>query len=210
MKTPSYIEKLIAEGESQVLDFKFEISNAQKIAKTLVAFANTDGGRLLIGVKDNGAIAGIRSDEEIFMIDSAANIFSRPKINYKAKLWRVGGKQILEIYVPKSAKRPFFVKDTDGKWKSYIRVADNNYLANKVQIRVWKEKKKRPVKIKYSRKEEALLNYLQNNKTITFLELMKLTDISEKEAENILVDFIILEIIEIQFKDKEILYSYKK
>ena len=49
-----YIHALIAEGEHQQQDFKFEISDARKIAKTLSAFANTDGGRLLIGVKDNG------------------------------------------------------------------------------------------------------------------------------------------------------------
>ncbi len=46
-----YIHALIAEGEHQQQDFKFEISDARKIAKTLSAFANTDGGRLLIGVK---------------------------------------------------------------------------------------------------------------------------------------------------------------
>ena len=62
-----YIHLLIAEGEHQRQDFKFEISDARKIAKTLSAFANTDGGRLLIGVKDNGKIAGVRSDEEQYM-----------------------------------------------------------------------------------------------------------------------------------------------
>ena len=56
-----YIHALIAEGEHQQQDFKFEISDARKIAKTLSAFANTDGGKLLIGVKDNGKIAGVRS-----------------------------------------------------------------------------------------------------------------------------------------------------
>ena len=64
-----YIHLLIAEGEHQRQDFKFEISDARKIAKTLSAFANTDGGRLLIGVKDNGKIAGVRSDEEQYMIE---------------------------------------------------------------------------------------------------------------------------------------------
>ena len=58
-----YIHSLIAEGEHQQQDFKFEISDARKIAKSLSAFANTDGGRLLIGVKDNGRIAGVRSEE---------------------------------------------------------------------------------------------------------------------------------------------------
>ena len=63
-----YIHTLIAEGEHQQQDFKFEISDARKIAKTLSAFANTDGGRLLIGVKDNGKIAGVRSEEEKYII----------------------------------------------------------------------------------------------------------------------------------------------
>ena len=67
-----YIHSLIAEGEHQQQDFKFEISDARKIAKSLSAFANTEGGRLLIGVKDNGKIAGIRSDEEKYMMEAAA------------------------------------------------------------------------------------------------------------------------------------------
>ena len=46
-----YLQQLIAEGEHQQQDFKFEISDARKIARSLSAFSNTDGGRLLIGVK---------------------------------------------------------------------------------------------------------------------------------------------------------------
>ena len=49
-----YIQQLIAEGEHVHQDFKFAISDARKIAKSLSAFANTEGGRLLVGVKDNG------------------------------------------------------------------------------------------------------------------------------------------------------------
>ena len=70
-----HITKLIAEGEHQQLDFKFEIADAHKIARTLVAFANTDGGRLLIGVKDNGALAGVRSEEEYYMVEAAAKLY---------------------------------------------------------------------------------------------------------------------------------------
>ncbi|MCK4854687.1 MAG: ATP-binding protein, partial [Bacteroidales bacterium] len=61
-----------------MLDFKFEISDARKIARTLVAFSNTDGGKLLIGVKDNGKIAGIRSEEEYHMLEAAAELYCRP------------------------------------------------------------------------------------------------------------------------------------
>ena len=66
-----YIRQLVSEGEHCHQDFKFEISDARKIARSLSAFANTEGGRLLIGVKDNGKIAGVRSDEEIYMIEAA-------------------------------------------------------------------------------------------------------------------------------------------
>lgn len=201
---------MILGGENQTLDFKFEISNAQKIAKTLVAFANTDGGTLLIGVKDNGTIAGIRTEEEIYMIDSAANIFSRPKIEYSARPWRIDGKQIIEIKINKSENRPHKAKDFDNKWKSYIRVNDQIFFANKVIERSWKEKDERRVKIEYSRKEEFLLNYLKDYEDITQREFCKMAEITKKEAEDILVNFLILELIEFEVTDKEVFYSSKQ
>ena len=89
-----YIHALIAEGEHQQQDFKFEISDARKIAKTLSAFANTDGGRLLIGVKDNGKIAGVRSDEEKYMIEAAAQLYCRPEVNYSMQTFHVEGRSV--------------------------------------------------------------------------------------------------------------------
>ena len=44
--------------ESGTLEFKLRIDSQQKIAKTLVAFANGEGGRIAIGVRDNGSVAG--------------------------------------------------------------------------------------------------------------------------------------------------------
>ena len=76
-----YIQQLVAEGEHIHQDFKFEISDARKIARSLSAFANTEGGRLLVGIKDNGKIAGIRSEEEIYMIEAAAEMYCQPPMN---------------------------------------------------------------------------------------------------------------------------------
>ena len=86
-----YIHSLIAEGEHQQQDFKFEISDARKIAKSLSAFANTDGGRLLIGVKDNGRIAGVRSEEEKYMIEAAAQLYCIPEVEYRGRQAGTGG-----------------------------------------------------------------------------------------------------------------------
>ena len=96
-----YIQDLINQGEHQRLDFKFEITDSRKIARTLVAFSNTDGGKLLIGVKDNGAIAGIKSIEEYHMIEAAAQMYCKPGINFDAKEWNIGGKKVLEISISK-------------------------------------------------------------------------------------------------------------
>lgn len=73
-----YIHRLIDEGEHEHQDFKFKISDARKIARSISAFANNDGGRLLVGVRDNGTIAGLRSEEDMHLIDAAARIYCTP------------------------------------------------------------------------------------------------------------------------------------
>lgn len=89
-----------------------------------MAFANTDGGRLLVGVKDNGKIAGIRTDEEYYMVEAAAKIYSDPPINFTTQQWQVEGKTVLEIQIEPSLTKPHFAKDENGKWLAYIRVDD--------------------------------------------------------------------------------------
>ena len=63
----SFVLRMIAEGEHQQQDFKLRVDDAAKIAKTLCAFANSQGGRLLIGVRDSGEVAGCRVEEEFHM-----------------------------------------------------------------------------------------------------------------------------------------------
>ena len=87
MKKKHPIEALIEQGEHQQLDFKFEVSDSKKIARTLSGFGNTDGGRLLIGVKDNGAISGVRSEEEYYMIEAASKMYTHPEVPFTAKRW---------------------------------------------------------------------------------------------------------------------------
>lgn len=212
MKTvvPKYIYDLIESGESQTLDFKFEISDASKIAKTLVAFSNTNGGKLLVGVKDNGVIAGVRSSEEIFMIESAAKIYSKSKIQFEVIPWNISGKQILEVIIEQGKQKPYFAKDIDDKWKAYVRVADQNFLANNVLVKYWSEKNKRSVKIQYTRKEQFLLDYLKDYEDITVDEFAGFAQISRNIAEDILVDFLILDIIKMRITEKEVFYFYNE
>jgi predicted HTH transcriptional regulator len=208
---PHYIKELIREGEHQQLDFKFEVSDSKKIARSLVAFANTDGGRLLIGVKDNGALAGVRSEEEFYMVEGAAKMYCEPEISFQSKEYNVDGRIIMEIIVPKSEEKPHFAPDKDDKWKAFVRVGDQNLLANRILRQVWKhQKNKTAVKVRYQQEEELLFKYLQDHQDITLGRFCKIAKIPSFIAEKILVNFILLDIIEMQIAEKSTRYRLKE
>jgi predicted HTH transcriptional regulator len=210
MEHSHHIQNLIAEGEHQQLDFKFEISDARRIARTLVAFSNTDGGRLLIGVKDNGVIAGMRSDEEFYMVEAAAKMYCDPPVDFNLKEWTINGKKVLEIIIKKSVQKPHYAAHKNGKWLVYIRVDDQNLLANRVLLKVW-EKGKQPkgVFLKFTDTEKLLLDHLKTNQFITLSKFVRLAGISRTRAENILVKFILLRTIRIIFTAQNTLYSLR-
>ena len=204
----NHIHKLIEEGEHQMLDFKFEISDSKKIARTLVAFANTDGGRLLIGVKDNGAISGIRSEEEKHMIQTASEMYCIPNVNFQAKEWNINGKTVLEIIVPKSKYHKHKAPDHNNIYKVYIRVKDQNILADGILLKIWKyQNNKQEVRVTFTESEMFLLKYLNDNKRITLKEFMKAAKISKKEAEKTLVNFTLINMLKLEITEKVIFFS---
>ena len=158
-----YIHALIAEGEHQQQDFKFEISDARKIAKTLSAFANTNGGRLLIGVKDNGKIAGVRSEEEKYMIEAAAQLYCVPEVEYSLQTYIVEGRQVLVATIEETPHKPVYAKDETGKPLAYLRIKDENILATPIHLRVWQQSDSpRGELIRYTEREQLLLDQLEH------------------------------------------------
>jgi predicted HTH transcriptional regulator len=203
-----HITKLIEEGEHQRLDFKFEIADSLKIARTLVAFANTDGGRLLIGVKDNGVLAGVRSEEEYYMAEGAAKLCCRPPVEFTVKEWNLNKKTILEIIIPKSSLRPHFAKQKEGNWIAYHRVKDQNFIVNRILMRVWKgENAPRGVYLKFLESEKFLLDHLEKNGSITVSKFMRLAGIPRNKAESTLVKFILLKILLMNFTENETFFT---
>jgi len=194
-----FVEKLIEEGEGLRLDFKFEVSDAAKIARSLTAFANSQGGRLLIGVKDNGKIKGVQSEEEYYMIENAAQRFCKPPVPFSSKEWNVEGKKVLEIIIPKSSLIPHKAPDKNGRYKAFVRIADENILACSVQMKVWKKQiSDTVINFKNSDIEKHLLTVLQSNKNSTVPFLCSQLKISKYRVENMLSDFILLELVNME------------
>lgn len=186
-----YIHALIAEGEHQQQDFKFEISDARKIAKTLSAFANTDGGRLLIGVKDNGKIAGVRSEEEKYMIEAAAQLYCVPKVEYALNTYIAEGRQVLVATIEETPHKPVYAKDETGKPLAYLRIKDENILATPIHLRVWQQSGSTCGElICYTEREQFLLDQLKQGTLLSLNRYCRQTGVSRRAAEHLLAKFI--------------------
>lgn len=159
------LHRLIAEGEHQQQDFKYEISDARKIARTLSAFANTDGGRLLIGVKDNGKIAGVRSDEEIYMVEAAASLYCVPAVKCQMNIFRVEGHNVVIAEVEPSKKLPIRARMEDNTLRAFVRIADENIVASPVQMALWrKATDDKGALISFTQREHQLLRIITEAK----------------------------------------------
>jgi hypothetical protein len=200
--------QLIAQGEHQQQDFKYCINDSRKIAKSLVAFANTDGGRLLVGVKDNGKIAGVKSEEEFYMVEAAAKIYSRPVIDFEVQQWDVDGKTVLEIDIKSSLNRPHYAENDEKKWMAYIRRNDENILANTVLLKAWElNKNEKGLLFKYDEPKRKLVNYLKEKVEITLSKFSKVAQIKRFEAEDILAEFLDMKCITIELEKTPVCYS---
>jgi len=206
-----YIKRLINEGEHQHLDFKFEISDAAKIARSLVAFANTEGGTLLIGVNDNGSLIGIRSDEEYYMVKRAAQNYCKPEVFFTSKEWTLEGKKILEIKIPVSLKLPHRAPDTQGRYKVFVRAGDKNMLAAGIQIKVWKKQQaKEAVQITFNQLVKDLLALIESTPGLSVQELKARLNLSKYEAEELLSDLIVMRVIRMENMGKDFVFHRKE
>lgn len=207
----AWILKLIEEGEHQQQDFKLRIDDSRKIAKTLVAFANTDGGRLLIGVKDNGTIAGVNVEEEHHMIEAAATMYSDPPVPYETQVWQVDYQRVLEVRVEASDRRPHFAEVAEEKWRAYIRREDQVFMANQVILKVWQHQDSRDRwEFEYDEQKEALFHYLHQKGSVGFMQAARITGLDPVQTEDLLAQLVAWEIMEmVPAEGKNKGYTYR-
>ena len=213
MKDKDYILSLISEGEHEHQDFKYQISDARKIARSISAFANHSGGHLLIGVKDNGTIAGVKSDEEMYMIEQAAQLYCQPEQKVLFTLYHVGGKAILKADIAEATEKPVKAPDENGKWKVYYRVADENILASSIHAKMLQHDSNAasaPAIINYTEREQMLMDYLREHGGITMNGLTKLIHCSRETAVDMVINLHDMGVIDIEYHQGSCLLVNKK
>lgn len=207
---PPHLKKYLQQGEGVQLDFKQSVSSAAKIAKTMVSFANTRGGVLLIGVRDNRSISGVRSEEEKYMLDMAAGFYCKPEIKLDIKEWLIDGKTVLECIVPDGNNKPYSAKDEEGKWWVYVRSLDKSLLASKTTLDFLRRSSSgTEVKLNLGFIETGILKYLSENDKITLPQVCRLFNISRRRASRILVDLMSVGVIQSHTFEKLEFYTLR-
>ncbi|MDN5205321.1 ATP-binding protein [Fulvivirgaceae bacterium BMA10] len=203
------IRKLIGQGENEKLDFKRQISDPYKIARTITSFANTYGGTLLIGINDDTSIFGIDPEEEKYMLDLASNHYCEPPVQLKIEEIEDpdSSKHILIVQVEESHSKPHAVINDNGQRKFYVRQHDQCLPVGKNSINTVPKKMLLNNHHKLSKEEIKLLGFLDENGKITLKMFMKLCNISERRAKRTLIEMTQNNLIRKYDHEKEIYYS---
>jgi predicted HTH transcriptional regulator len=206
----SELRKLVNQGEGPHLEFKRKASHPEKIIREIIAFANTDGGTLLIGVDDSGTIPGVKyPEEEILVIQQALQNTCRPLLSVTETIIPLDENQfVVRLDIPVSLRRPHFnVLSRDCK-ESYVRASDMSIKASREMVEiVRRSKQKKDIRFNYGDPEKQLMEYLEVNKTITLDEYRKLAKLNRFRAAKKLVLLVLANVLRISPSEKGDLYS---
>ncbi|HUX61199.1 MAG TPA: RNA-binding domain-containing protein [Ignavibacteriaceae bacterium] len=205
----SELKELIEEGENLQCEFKRKFSSPEKIAREMIAFANTKGGYILFGVDDDKRIIGVESEksETDLIIDTAKN-YCEPALEFNIEYMDMNDKEIVIVEVPESDNKPHRLQDylnelDISKATVLIRVNDKSIQASKEMVRIMRAQAEKLNLTKYSigDSERKVFEFLESKETITVKELSKLINISERRASRTLVKLVRANLLAIHTKD---------
>lgn len=126
----SNIFDLLRQGENSSIEFKETLVGPEAMAKEIVAFANTQGGVLVIGVTDNGVVVGTHEDnvEEYFSNIARNNII--PAIDVQVEKLVLDDKGIVVVSVPKGKDKPYQTLNH----QFLVRVGSTNRVATQPEL----------------------------------------------------------------------------
>lgn len=199
----------VAGGEGMHLEFKRKASDPEKIVRELVAFANSEGGTLLVGVADDGTIPGVKyPEEESFVIREAIQKKVRPTLRYAEELIQVAPARYVLAYHIKAGKRlPYQIKQHNGLI-CYVRINDQSIKASAEMKAVLRQRhRRRNMLIRYGEHEQFLMQYLTQNRSITLQDFSNLTKLPRKKASRKLVYLVLANLLKLTPTSKGDVYS---
>ncbi|MEX0821741.1 MAG: ATP-binding protein [Rhodothermales bacterium] len=185
------LAQLVSLGEGANLEFKRKVPKPERIAKEMIALANTKGGRLLLGVDDDGTIVGLRdAEEEEFALRRALNAHVSPPLEFTAERVPVARRRdVVIVHVPASSSRPHYLRSrkNGSDHSAYVRVNDKSVEASREAIRLMKDEDASAVTFEFGDNELMLMRYLEKYGKITVKQFARIANISRGRASSTLV-----------------------
>ena len=201
--------QMIEEGENLHCEFKLRFSSHEKIAREMIAFANTKGGYMIFGIEDDKTIVGVQSEKgEAELINETATRYCEPPVKFSLEYIDLNNKEIVVAEVFESDQKPHRLQDylpelDITKAQVYVRVNDKSMLASKEMVRLLRADSQRSELVKYvvGSSEKMVFDYLDKNETINVKLLSRLANISERRASRTLVKLVRAHLLLIHTKD---------
>lgn len=207
------LEYLVSKGEYQLVEFKLKASFPEKIVREMVAFANSEGGQLLIGVDDDGRISGLKfAEEEKFVIEKAIQNHIKPRIKYQSEFIPINRKRsVLHYRIYENRRKPsYFLDDPKKRGKAYVRVNDKSVQASREMVEILKRSRiKKSYAVQLGEKEHLLFRHIETHGKTTLLEFMEISGLSRFKASQILIRLVVSNILNIEIGEKTDYYSMK-
>lgn len=209
------LKKLVAQGEGQHLEFKKKANFPEKIVREIVAFANAEGGLLLLGVDDDGELSGTRNIEgEAFVVSQAIKKCVRPHPHHDVEIIHLTPKKGIALFkIEEGKNKPYAVLESaeSGKKKAYIRMNDESLQASR-EIReiIRRRQSNKDIQFQYGDKEKVLMQYLEEHEFITIPEFSHLAGLSQYVASRTLVMLVLANVLDIEATGQDDRYSLKE
>ncbi|TYZ14565.1 ATP-binding protein [Hymenobacter lutimineralis] len=205
------LQELIRQGEGEQLEFKKRTTHPTRIARTLASLANTHGGRVLVGVDDDGRIVGVRdAEEEMYQLREAAAHYIDPPLQLRFREVEEDARVVVVVTVPESSHKPHRAQVAEGDWRAYVRVRDESVQTSQLTEKALERQEPeapRLERLPLNKEELAVLEYLRQHPRITLSQYMKLLNIGKRRAFRTLIKLTLHGYIKHHDKEKEVYYT---
>ena len=121
----------VVEPESKTREYKRDLSGPDSLVKTVIAFANSAGGELVIGVADDATVIGV--EDPLSEEEKLSNLIAdrvNPQILPTIELMTIAGKTLLVAKITLGSQRPYFLKKDGPHQGTYVRLGSSDRQAN--------------------------------------------------------------------------------
>lgn len=202
------LKKLVARGEGSTLEFKRKATYPEKVVREMIAFANSSGGVLLVGIGDDRTLPGLKHPEDDAHVIREALRKCKPPLPVQEQFINIGsGKTVIRYDVEESEKKPHYWMG-EGQPVSFVRVNDQSIRASREVREIAKRaRKKKDIRFYYGEHERFLMQYLDAHPSITLKKFIELSGLKRFYASKKFIILVLADVLNITPHEKGDLYS---